>query len=49
MAEDKKKIVDVKNDENMRSMWHQKGMQLIRKLNYKQKGSVAQLDRAADF
>ena len=37
------------NDENMRSMWHQKGMQLVRKLNYKQNGSVAQLDRATDF
>ncbi len=37
------------SDENMRQMWHQKGMQLVRKLNFNQNGSVAQLDRAADF
>ena len=37
------------NDVNMRNMWHQKGMALIRQLNFKQNGSVAQLDRAADF
>lgn len=37
------------NDVNMRNMWHQKGMALIRQLNFKQNGSVAQLDRATDF
>ena len=38
------------NDVNMRNMWHQKGMALIRQLNFEeQNGSVAQLDRAADF
>ena len=38
------------DDEDMKKMWYQKGMSLVRKLNFnEQNGSVAQLDRAADF
>ena len=38
------------DDSDMKKMWYQKGMSLVRKLNFnEQNGSVAQLDRAADF
>ena len=38
------------DDADMKKMWYQKGMSLVRKLNFsEQNGSVAQLDRAADF
>ena len=38
------------DDVDMKKMWYQKGMSLVRKLNFnEQNGSVAQLDRATDF
>ena len=38
------------DDKDMKNMWYQKGMALVRKLNFdEQNGSVAQPDRATAF
>ena len=38
------------DDNDMKNMWYQKGMALVRKLNFhEQNGSVAQPDRATAF